>query len=248
MQKFFIDENNINEKTVIIDGEDVNHIKNVLRCKVGELIEVCTKSNIPSKYICEIEEMGKDRIICKLNSKLEKNNEPNVKLHIYQGMPKAEKMELIIQKCTELGAVAFTPVEMHRCVVKLNEKDKTKKIERWNKIAEVAAKQSMRDIIPVVNNVINVKELSNEIKNYDLVLLAYEEERQEYLKTYLKNCSNIAVIVGPEGGFEPSEVETLKNAGAKVVTLGNRILRTETAPIALSTIIMYELGDMGNII
>ena len=251
MQKFFVDIENINleTKSITITSEDVNHIKNVLRCKEGELIEICEKSEFPSKYVCEISKLDKEQILCNIKEKIEVSNESNIKLHIFQGIPKAEKMEFIIQKCTEIGATSFTPVEMHRCVVKLNLKDRVKKIERWNKIAEVAAKQSMRDIIPKVNNIIDINELSKEISKYDLVLAAYEEEKNNFIKEALQNIKNtnfnIAVIIGPEGGIEAKEVETLKNSGAKIISLGNRILRTETAPIVLASIIMYELGDIG---
>ena len=156
-------------------------------------------------------------------------------------------MELIIQKCTELGAFKFVPVEFSRSVVKLNSKDSFKKVDRWQKIAETAAKQSKRDLIPVVEQLINVKELCNQIKDYDLVLLAFENEENNNLKNELlkiketKEKIKIAIIIGPEGGIEEKEVSLLSDSGAKVVTLGKRILRTETAALTMASIIMYEL-------
>ena len=158
-------------------------------------------------------------------------------------------MEYIIQKSVELGVYDITPVEMKRCVVKLNEKDKSKKIERWQKISEVAAKQCGRDIIPQINNIINIKNICNLIQEYDMVLVAYENEEKNTLKEQLENIKKqnnskskvkIGIIIGPEGGLEEKDVETLKENGAKVITLGRRILRTETVALNVLSIIMYE--------
>ena len=161
-------------------------------------------------------------------------------------------MELIIQKCVELGIKEITPVEMKRCVAKIDDKSKTKKIERWQKIAETAAKQCKRDVIPKVNNVINIKNICNLIQEYDIVLLAYENEEKNTLKEEINKLKEnkienikIGVIIGPEGGIDKNEVELLKVSGAKVITLGKRILRTETVAFILTSILMYELGDLG---
>ena len=155
-------------------------------------------------------------------------------------------MEIIIQKCTELGVKYFIPVQMERCVVKLDSKSEEKKIERWNKIAETAAKQSGRDFIPKVENSINLQKLLNLIQKYDIVLLAYENEEKNTLKNVLKTLENkknlkIGIIIGPEGGIDYKEVQKLVEAGAKTITLGKRILRTETVGLAMASIIMYEL-------
>ena len=246
MRKFFVNSNQIEDNKIKILGEDINHIKNVLRLEKGEQIQICDK-NLLQNYICEIIEVSKESIICKIIEKNESYAEGNVELTVYQGLPKADKMELIIQKCTELGARIFVPVEFSRSIVKLNGKDVDKKINRWRKISEVSAKQSKRDLVPKVRSVINVKQLCNEISNYDLVLLAFENEYNNSLKSELLNIKNtkekinLAIIIGPEGGIEEKEVEELKNYGAKVVTLGNRILRTETAALSMASIIMYEL-------
>ncbi len=207
MQKFFVEPNqvDIENNTIFINGEDVNHIKNVLRCIVGEHIEVCEKSDIPNKYVVEISKINSNEINCKIVENLNNNNEATAKIHIFQGLPKAEKMELIIQKCTELGVYSFTPVNMHRCVVKLSGKDEDKKIFRWQKISEVAAKQSGRDIIPEVNRIINIKQLASKCDEYDLALVAYENEVNTFLKNELKSIMqlkkdlNIAILIGPEG-------------------------------------------------
>ena len=166
-----------------------------------------------------------------------------------QGLPKADKMELIIQKSVELGVFDITPIEMKRCVVKLNEKDKTKKIQRWQKISEVASKQCGRNIIPSINSIINIKNVCNLLNEYDIVLIAYENEKETTLKQVLneiKQCYNekeikIAIIIGPEGGIASEEVEILKESGAKSITLGKRILRTETVALSVLSVIMYEL-------
>lgn len=253
MQKFFVNTNQIDieNNTIKIEGEDVKHIKNVLRCTVGEKIEICEKTEKPSKYVCEIEGFEQNEVRCSIVNKIEDNNESNIKIHIFQGLPKAEKMELIIQKCTELGVCEFIPTQMNRCVVKISGKDQEKKISRWQKIAEVASKQCGRDVIPHIRNIMSIKEVASEINNYDMFLLAYENENETFLKDIIRNIKlenkeiKIGIIIGPEGGIEEKEVELLENAGAKVISLGKRILRTETVAMVLTSIIMYELGDIG---
>ncbi len=224
----------------------MNHIKNVLRCQKGEHIEICN-SETSKNYLCEINKIEKEEIECNILENLRSNVETDIKVTIFQGLPKADKMEYIIQKSVELGAYDITPVEMKRCIVKLNEKDKEKKIQRWQKIAEVAAKQCKRDIIPKINNITNVKLICNIIQNYDIILVAYEKEKERTLKSELKkikeyNQKNIGIIIGPEGGLEEDDVKLLEESGAKVITLGNRILRTETVALNVLSNIMYELG------
>lgn len=223
----------------------MNHIKNVLRCQKGEHIEICN-SETSKNYLCEINKIEKEEIECNILENLRSNVETDIKVTIFQGLPKADKMEYIIQKSVELGVYDITPVEMKRCIVKLNEKDKEKKIQRWQKIAEVAAKQCKRDIIPKINNITNVKLICNIIQNYDIILVAYEKEKERTLKSELKkikeyNQKNIGIIIGPEGGLEEDDVKLLEESGAKVITLGNRILRTETVALNVLSNIMYEL-------
>lgn len=245
MPKFFVSNNQIENENITIIGEDVNHIKNVLRMKIGENFNVCD-TDTSKNYIAEIEEFFQDTIKCKIIKTLDSNVESNVKVHIFQGLPKADKMELIIQKSVELGVTQITPIEMKRCIVKLEGKDKSKKIERWQKIAEVAAKQCGRDIIPQITNVKNIKEISEDFDQYDCVLVCYENEKDVLLKQVLKQINNnspelkIAVVIGPEGGIDISEVEFMKEKGAKVISLGERILRTETVALSILSIIMYE--------
>ena len=221
MPKFFVKNNQVinEEKEVIILGDDVNHIKNVLRLKQGDKIIVCNTFN-SKNYSSTIMQLEKDSIVCEIEKELESIAESKVHLHILQGLPKAEKMELIIEKSVELGVKEITPVSMSRCVVKLDDKAKVKKVARWQKISEIAAKQSGRDIIPKINNVIVLENIYELLKNYDIVLVAYENEKDNSLKKELmqlkenldtKKNLKIAVIIGPEGGIEEREVESLKN-------------------------------------
>ena len=248
MGKFFVKANQIENDKIKIIGSDVNHIKNVLRLKIDDDINVCN-SDDSKNYVCSISQINSDEIECIILKEVQGTSEGNVDLTIYQGLPKSDKMELIIQKGTELGVKRFVPVNFKRCIVKLDGKDEIKKIDRWNKIAEVASKQSGRDFIPEVKNVLSVKQIVDNIDTYDLVLLCYEDERNNFIKNELvkikedKDTFKIAVIIGPEGGIDKEEVDYLQEKGAKVVSLGSRILRTETVALMVSSIIMYELEN-----
>ena len=245
MPRFFIKENQIQNNKITIIGEDVNHIKNVIRKQIGDIIEICNQDNEQS-YKCEIEKIEEKQITTKIIEEL-KSQESNIKVDIYQGLPKAEKMELIIQKSVELGANAIIPVNMKRCVVKLDSKSEEKKIERWQKISESAAKQCGRNNIPEVKHLVNIKDICNKIKDYDAMIVAYENEKENTLKQELTKLKNkqknlkIGIVIGPEGGLEENDVKLLKESGAKIITLGHRILRTETVALNMLSIIMYEL-------
>ncbi len=247
MSKFFVTSEDIHQEEIKIIGKDVNHIKNVLRKKIGEELTICNQ-DISTDYLCKITGMQEDRIQCHIIKQLETNSEANIKVSIFQGLPKADKMEWVIQKAVELGVYDITPIEMKRCVVKLTEKDKIKKLQRWQKIAEVAAKQSGRNRIPQINKLQSIKNICNLCSDYDIVIVAYENEKENKLKYELQKLKNlltqdfkIAVLIGPEGGIDASEIQLLKEKGAKIVTLGNRILRTETVALNVLSIIMYEL-------
>lgn len=249
MPKFFVTQEQVNEnkQEIKIKGTDVNHLKNVLRIKIEDKIEVCNLEN-QQNYYCQVKEIEKECITAKILEKIMQTTESNVKVSVFQGLPKAEKMELIIQKAVELGVYDITPVEMKRCIVKLKEKDADKKIQRWQKISEVAAKQCGRNIIPEIHSVISSKDIGNKILEYDVVLVAYEEEKIITLKEELLKLKQneqdeikIAIVIGPEGGLENKDVEDWKENGAKVITLGKRILRTETVALQMLSIIMYEL-------
>lgn len=238
---FFVDKDKIKDNFIFIENSDVNHIKNVLRKNIGDELDIVSDR---IKYKAEIIEISANQIKCNILEKNE-NIDPEINLTIFQGLAKADKIEYIIQKCTELGVYEIVPIEMKRCVVKLDEKDKNKKIERWEKIAEVAAKQSLRNDILKIEKILSFNSMISNLKDYDLVILAYEKEQDIKLKDVLKNIGkdihNIAVIIGPEGGIDDDEATLLVDNGAKQVTLGKRILRTETAPVAISAMIMYEL-------
>ncbi len=248
MPKFFVRDDQINDNKVDIVGEDVNHISNVLRMKVGDEFQVCN-SDTTENYNVEIKSFEKEKIICSIINKMKSEAESDINLKIFQGIPKSDKMELIIQKSTELGIKELIPVDMERCVSKISGKDEKKKIDRWQKISEVAAKQSGRDMIPKIHNVIKINDIVKVISDFDMMIVPYEKaegdsfkDAIEEIKEYDKSNINIGIVIGPEGGFEPSEIEQLKEAGAKIVTLGKRILRTETVALAMSSVIMYELG------
>lgn len=251
MPKFFINNNQIDNNKIIITGKDVNHISNVLRMKIGEEIQVCD-TETSNNYLVKLQNIDKEKISCDIIEKIKSEAEPEINLKIFQGIPKSDKMELIIQKSTELGVKEIIPVQMERCVSKITPKDEKKKIERWQKISEMASKQSGRDIIPKVNNPIKVKDICNLINELDMMIVPYEKEEKytfknaiEEIKQNKNSKSSIGIVIGPEGGFDPNEINLLKNAGAKIVTLGKRILRTETVALAMASVIMYELG--GNI-
>lgn len=247
MPKFFVSDEQINETLgeIKITGTDVNHLKNVLRVKSGDKVEICNLCN-QQNYNCQIKEINREYINTKILEKMSEIAESNVKVTIFQGIPKAEKMEWVIQKAVELGVYDIVPVEMKRCVVKLKEKDVDKKLQRWQKISEVAAKQCGRNLIPKIHPVITSKDIANQINQYDVILVAYEDEKhitlkQELLKLKQKDDIKIGIIIGPEGGLESKDVEMWREKGAKIITLGRRILRTETVALQCLSIIMYEL-------
>ena len=245
MSKFFVRPEQIKNDNIIIDGDDVNHILNVLRMKKDDEIQVCNQVT-GENYKARIVQYSKNEIECKIEEKIGKSTESNVHITLFQGIPKFEKMELIIQKNTEVGVNNIVPVVMERTVVKLDEKVASKKLDRWQKIAEIAAKQSMRDIIPNVKSIIKTKEI--DVDRYDVVLVAYENEEHNMLKAELKKLEsqnkqeyNIAIVIGPEGGISEKEIELLDEKNVKFVSLGKRILRTETAGLVMAGNILYEL-------
>lgn len=245
MSKFFVKPEQIKNDNIIIDGDDVNHILNVLRMKKDDEIQVCNQVT-GENYKARIMQYSKNEIECKIEEKIGKSTESNMHITLFQGIPKFEKMELIIQKNTEVGVNNIVPVIMERTVVKLDEKVASKKLDRWQKIAEIAAKQSMRDIIPNVKSIIKTKEI--DVDMYDVVLVAYENEEHNMLKAELKKLEsqnkqeyNIAIVIGPEGGISEKEIELLDEKNVKFVSLGKRILRTETAGLVMAGNILYEL-------
>lgn len=248
MYQFFVEPGAINTelKRVFITGQDVNHIKNVLRMKIGEEINVSNGTD-GKEYRCAVLEMTDDTVTCELRFVKEDGNELPSRIVLFQGLPKADKFELIIQKCVELGVAEIVPVAMKRCVMKVEEKKEAKKVERWQAIAEAAAKQSKRGIIPTVTGVKTYGEALKTAQELDVILLPYEMADADSMgKTReiiqgIKPGQSVGIFIGPEGGFDDAEVEKAAAIGAQTITLGKRILRTETAGLTVVSWLMYFL-------
>lgn len=247
MPRFFINSKDIFDDNINVTGEDYNHIKKVLRLKCGEIITLSDGEGL--EYVAEIVEFGDGFVHTKVIESFKNTTEPPVKVTLYQGLPKSDKMDFIIQKSVELGISKIVPVLTERTVVRLDsEKDALKKCERWNRISLEAAKQCNRGIIPKIEIPISFKEAIKQTEDKALSLIPYEKEAKNSLKRVLErvdSISDISVFIGPEGGFTEQEIEEAVSSGLSSVTLGPRILRTETAGIAVLSILMYELGDVG---
>lgn len=244
MYRFFVEPSQIQDKRIIITGRDFNHIKNVLRMKIGE--EIAVSNGIDSReYRCGIEEYTEDEVVCGLRFIKEDGVELPSKIYLFQGIPKADKMELIVQKAVELGVYEVIPVAMKRCVVKLDDRKAAARVARWQGIAEAAAKQSKRAVIPNVHDVMTMEEAVEYAGNMDAHLIPYELA-EDMMRTRnvieaVRPGDSIAVFIGPEGGFEESEIQTAMEAGIEPITLGKRILRTETAGLTVLSWLMYQL-------
>ena len=243
MQHFFVTPSQVGETDIYIEGSDVNHMKNVLRMRYGEELTVSDGDNL--KYRCAVERYEEGRAVLKILERMQSDTELSSRIYLFQGLPKQDKMELIIQKAVELGVYQIIPVSTSRCVVKLDEKKAVKKAERWRQIAVSAAKQSGRGYIPEVVPVISYQEALAQAKKLNVILIPYELERgmRETRKIIeaIKPGQSIAVFIGPEGGFEKEEVEQALGCGARAVTLGRRILRTETAGLTALSVLMFHL-------
>ncbi len=248
MHRFFVDKKSFIDNKIFIKDKDFNHIKNVLRMKIGEKIEVISQGNI---YLGEIDSILEDSIIVNILEKKDQSKDEKIQVNLFQAIAKGSKMDLIIQKGTEVGITNFHPVLTHRTIVKIDdEKKKKNRLKRWNAIAEEAAKQSKRAYIPEVKEIINFKEMINLLDKENTIIVPYEDEKNIALGNVLKEIKTkeekeINLIIGPEGGFEEDEIEEIKAIGGRVVTLGSKILRTETAGLVASTIILYELSGLG---
>lgn len=245
MHRFFIKLENIYKGGITIEGDDVQHISRVLRLKEGDKIVLCDQMG--TDYEASIENISKHSIRTVIINKEPSKGEPSIEVVLYQGVPKSTKMDLIIQKCTEMGISRIVPLITSRTVVKLeSEKDEAKKVARWTKIAEEAAKQSARGIVPKIDMPMSLEQAVNDSRQLDLVLMPYELEENITVKSVLqgKAPKSIGFFIGPEGGFDAFEVEKAKQNNVLSVTLGNRIMRTETAGFAMLTCIMYEYNQM----
>ena len=245
MHKFFVQSNNINGDKIYIEGEDVNHILKVLRLRKGEKIQVSDGDG--NEYVCEIDANDKKTVYCNIIESYKNMTEPPIKITLFQGIPKAQKLDLIVQKCVEIGVVEIVPVMTKRVVVKTEDRDISNKVERWNRISYEAAKQSDRGIVPNVLNPISFNEAIYRLKEMDLSIVPYENEEGNGIKalSHKKNIRSVGILIGPEGGFEEEEIKVCMENGIVPVTLGPRILRTETAGFVASALILYEFGDLG---
>lgn len=246
MHHFFAEPSQIADGKATIIGADVNHMKNVLRMKPGEQVEISDGDGL--RYICVIENFADECVHLRIEDVEADAVELPSKIYLFQGLPKSDKMELIVQKAVELGAFEVIPVVTKRAVVKLDEKKAAKKVQRWNTISEGAAKQSGRSIVPKVHDVLSYAEALEYARQMDVRLIPYEkasgmEVTRQAVETILPGQS-VAVFIGPEGGFEEAEVEQAEEAGALPVSLGKRILRTETAGLAVLSVLMYHLECM----
>lgn len=244
MHQFFVEPSQINDKVVYIEGGDVNHIKNVLRMKPGE--EISVSNGVDGReYRCGILRIEEERVVCELRFIKEDGLELPSRVHLFQGLPKADKMELIIQKAVELGVYEIIPVETKRCVVKLDEKKAKQKAERWQAIAEAAAKQSRRRVVPTVTRPMDFGQALKMAASMEMKLIPYElaegMDKTKQLLTGVAEGIDIAVFIGPEGGFEETEIHKASEAGFEPITLGKRILRTETAGFTVMAWLMYQL-------
>ncbi len=242
MPRFFVDKEQIFDNYISIIGDDVKHIKKVLRLREGEEIEVC--DGCGEDFECKIESLSDDVVRAEILKRYPNTAEAPIELCVYQGMPKNDKMDYIVQKCVELGVCRIVPVITKRAVS--IPRDTEKKTARWQRISDEAAKQCGRGILPKVENTMNFADAIKAMSDEDaLSLMPYECEKEGSLSAILGSTDKkkINVFIGPEGGFDETEVEKAKCAGIHTVTLGPRILRTETAPLAVCSAIMYELGD-----
>ena len=241
MHNFFVDENNRQGDVYFITDADFNHIKNVLRMKQGDsfLVSSASKSDL-----CVLDSFTEDAVIAKITEEDYQDTSLTVKLYLFQGLPKSDKMELVIQKAVELGAEGVIPVEMNRCVVKIDDKKKKSKVARWQAISESAAKQSKRTIIPEVYDVLSYKQAMEKAKEMDVFIVPYENKdgmkATKNALSEIKKGMSVGILIGPEGGFDEKEIEIAESVGGLTVSLGKRILRTETAAItALSMCMLY---------
>lgn len=254
MHRFFVtpDQIDLAQKEIVIRDEDVKHISKVLRLKVGDMVEICDGAN--REYICKLRSINKSDVLLSIEDSRTSHRESPIKVVLYQGIPKGAKMDLIIQKTTELGISEIIPVEMDRTIVQFsNEKDKEKKVDRWQKIAIEAAKQSKRGIIPTIGYPMSFHEAIKHSGVNQLNIMPYENEEGRGLRSVIQSLSaeersdikQIGIWIGPEGGFHEEEIVKAVENKIHSITLGPRILRTETAGLTILSLVMYELGDIG---
>ena len=244
MHHFFVEPSQIQEKEIRITGSDVNHIKNVLRMKPGEQICICTGQDI-NEYFCEIRVIEADEVVADVLEVWKSEKELESRIVLFQGLPKSDKMELIIQKSVELGVSEIVPVSTARTVVKLDAKKEQSKLKRWAGISESAAKQSGRMIVPEISSVMSLKEALQYAQNLDVKMIPYELAKgmahTREIMGGIQPGQTVGIFIGPEGGFEEKEIQMAMECGVQPVTLGRRILRTETAGLVTLAMLVYNL-------
>jgi 16S rRNA (uracil1498-N3)-methyltransferase len=250
VNRFFVKQDNIFEdrnNIIINNPEDVRHLSKVLRLAQGDQIEISDMNN--KEYIAEIINIDKNSAACRIIKSFISDKEPPIEIILFQSVPKSNKMDFIVQKSVEIGVKKIIPILTERCIVKIKDKkSENKKVDRWQKIAMESAKQCKRAILPQVESVLDFSDIEKRVKDFDLILIPYELERKRGIKSIIKSKSNykkVGIIIGPEGGFSDEEVRNAINWGIEPISLGPRILRTETAGIVTASILMYELGDLG---
>ncbi|HOA40820.1 MAG TPA: RsmE family RNA methyltransferase [Halanaerobiales bacterium] len=248
MHRFFVQPEDISEGIIRISGSDYNHIYRSLRLGIGEEIIVSSGDGLDHRV--EIRDFQDDAVITVIKESYRNENEPVLEVTLAQAIPKKSNMELIIQKCTELGIERIIPLNTERTIVKLEGKKQDQRRERWQKIAEEAAKQSRRGRIPLIDQFYNLRQLDSIFPEFDLVLIPWEEEKGRGLKSVLEKVNlqekkRILIIIGPEGGVSQGEVDFVQKAGGIAVSLGPRILRTETAGFVTLTALLYQAGELG---
>ena len=249
MPRFFVQPGQVEDRTITVTGSDVNHIKNVLRMSCGDTLSV--SDGCGRDYFCTIRELGRDEVLLNIENSWDSYVELGTKLYLFQGLPKGDKMELIIQKAVELGVYEIIPVMTARTIVKLDEKKSARKLERWQSVSESAAKQSGRGVIPRVAPPVTFKEALAMAGTLDACIMPYERaegmDAARSLVRSLRSCRSIGIFIGPEGGFDPDEAKAAEAAGLHTMTLGRSIMRTETSGLAVLSILMFELEDGSDI-
>ncbi|MFP4697878.1 MAG: 16S rRNA (uracil(1498)-N(3))-methyltransferase [Eubacteriales bacterium] len=244
MNRFFVDKNQIEESQIMLNGSDVNHIKNVLRLEKNDKIIICDGQG--NDYYCIINTVTNDKIIAKIDDVYSTKSELKSQIYLFQGLPKKDKMDLIVQKAVELGVYKIIPVNTKRTIVKFDAEKQNKKIQRWKIIAEAAAKQSGRGIIPKINTIMSYKKALDYATSLGVNLIPYEKAKNiNKTRSIINNIDSksIGVFIGPEGGFEEDEIDQAISFGVTPISLGKRILRTETAGLALLSALMISLEE-----
>ncbi len=243
MQHFFVTPSQVKGEKIYVEGMDVNHMKNVLRMRCGDELVVSDGNNL--KYRCSVEGYEEEQAVLRILEEMDVDTELSSRIYLFQGLPKQDKMELIVQKAVELGVYRVIPVSTRRAVVRLDQKKAGKKAERWQQIARSAAKQAKRGYVPEVAFPMSYREALEAARELDVILIPYElakdmKETKEIIER-IRPGKSVGIFIGPEGGFEKEEVELALEYGAMPVTLGRRILRTETAGMAMLSVLMFHL-------